>query len=693
MNRRLHLAAVLGLSILAPAAAFDHAALADPAMAVRDRPVAIDVLANDPGASARSIVHVFRKPAHGTALVQGQEIVYTPDPGYVGRDAFRYLVKTGRSVGQAEVVVDVVPAMLTLSGEITDGGGPATVSVVSGRLRFSGQSAVNGGYAVPMAGFDADMVRLQSRRGPVVLASVVGSMERLRDEAGADAVLTRGENAQVQVSRLSTALAYLLQVAGGGGAVPDDARLAEALAAVDTDVLLQMGAALGLAADGSHPMPAGVDDTLELVSDPEAYRAFVAEVHAADPDALPAAITALTTDPRVLPLATRDDFIAEWTLAASSAEGTIRVGIVHGERLVLEADGGGRYADTWPVPATGVSWSFVDGEARALMVPPRTAETFVFRDGVQVRTLYSVDQVDLVRLVDAGQGRPLVAVRRHQREVYPDIGEQRSYVGIGTRQAWRAGDGLPFEAAEFPGVHALPVHRPEILGAGLPDNPLTSSNYALHAFAADGSGVVDDGQAFDWALDGGRLTLAYADGELVELNRLQHDGRKGSGILADYLLPGGRSKAVHSLGSMRDGSLVFSPANLVGAWRSGFEISQSVHDAAPFDGFYLVLEPDGTGRQVSVSDEFGTSSIPLAWSLQDGAMVALTGEGQGRRERHWVPVSRAGDRIYVREELWRDPDAGGPQPPVLLSQRANFYALQAPPATAGRPPGSGRLGR
>lgn len=689
MGVRLSLAiCILGLCGPAPALAADHGAIADPARAVRDRPVAIDVLANDPGVSARTVMWIATRPAHGTATVQGREIVYTPTAGFVGRDTLRYLVKTGRRVGLATVTVDVAPAQLTLAGRVTEGGADAQVSAVSGRLRFMAQANAAGDYVLPMAGYDDDMVRLQSRRGQVALASIVGSFGRLRGESGADAILSRDENAQVQVTRLATSLAYLLQLAGNGAPILGEQQLDDARAAIDSDVLLQMAAAIDLVAGHGYPLPPGIADTLELISDTDAYRQFVADVAASDPQALQEAVAQILADPEVLPPTGRDAFVGDWTMILSSASGTIRVGVVYAERVSLHDDGGGQYADTTAAPLTAVDWTFVDGEARATLLPPRREEYELFRDGTFVRLIHLIDRVDLVRLVDGGSGRHVVGARYHQREILADPPyTERSYVTNATRQAHAPGfPGLPFPASEFPGAHALPIHRPEIFGAGVAESSLTAANFGIHTFSADGTGTVDDGQAFNWSLGpDGRLSLGYSDGETVDMTRLHVDGLKGVGILAEYLLPGGRSKVAYSLASARDGSLSFTPGVLTGPWRSGFDVSQTAYDFAPFYGFYLVLDAIGTGSYVSIS-ETGSTTTPLRWDIVNGVMVARQFSGtQVSRERRWIPVSRSGDRIYVHEELWADPDLGGPLPMLLQSQRANFYDSEAPPAAVRQP--------
>lgn len=58
-------------------------------------PITIDVLANDSDAdgNAISIVRIKDFPQHGTAVIQGNQIVYTPATDYVGSDYFPYEIK------------------------------------------------------------------------------------------------------------------------------------------------------------------------------------------------------------------------------------------------------------------------------------------------------------------------------------------------------------------------------------------------------------------------------------------------------------------------------------------------------------------------------------------------------------------------------------------------------------------------
>ena len=94
----------------------------------------------------------------------------------------------------------------------------------------------------------------------------------------------------------------------------------------------------------------------------------------------------------------------------------------------------------------------------------------------------------------------------------------------------------------------------------------------------------------------------------------------------------------------------------------------------------MILDPvGGTGRYVSITGT-GTTTTPIQWEIVSGAVVIRQFSGaQVARERRWIPVSRSGNRIYLHEELWFDPDLGGPASMQIQSQRANFYDREAPP--------------
>jgi hypothetical protein len=86
----------------------------DEATTVSGAAVRIDVLANDsdPEGNPLSISEVS-EPANGSAVIEGDVLVYTSDPDFVGTDSFRYRVSDGAKTGKAIVTVVVEEAPLT----------------------------------------------------------------------------------------------------------------------------------------------------------------------------------------------------------------------------------------------------------------------------------------------------------------------------------------------------------------------------------------------------------------------------------------------------------------------------------------------------------------------------------------------------------------------------------------------------
>ncbi|MDQ3982126.1 MAG: Ig-like domain-containing protein [Actinomycetota bacterium] len=90
-----------GGSGLAPVARDDVVTVAE------DRSVRVAPLGNDTGATA---IVATGEPAHGTVRLEGDEVVYVPDPDFNGRDSFTYsTVDASQVVSGGTVTVEVEP--------------------------------------------------------------------------------------------------------------------------------------------------------------------------------------------------------------------------------------------------------------------------------------------------------------------------------------------------------------------------------------------------------------------------------------------------------------------------------------------------------------------------------------------------------------------------------------------------------
>ena len=102
-----------------------------------EQPVTINVLANDSDADGDTLsVIAITTPSHGSVLLAGNVVTYTPDPGYSGADSFTYTASDGRG-GQGTATVRIIVASASNRAPIanddnaTSGGLPVTVNVLA----------------------------------------------------------------------------------------------------------------------------------------------------------------------------------------------------------------------------------------------------------------------------------------------------------------------------------------------------------------------------------------------------------------------------------------------------------------------------------------------------------------------------------------------------------------------------------
>ncbi|MDR0849723.1 MAG: choice-of-anchor L domain-containing protein [Propionibacteriaceae bacterium] len=102
----------------------------DTATTPAETAVSIPVTANDTGADL--VVTSVTPPAHGTAVVNGVNVVYTPEAGYSGPDAFTYTVESpGLAPATANVTVTVTPTATNDSFDLPHGSGATVIDVLA----------------------------------------------------------------------------------------------------------------------------------------------------------------------------------------------------------------------------------------------------------------------------------------------------------------------------------------------------------------------------------------------------------------------------------------------------------------------------------------------------------------------------------------------------------------------------------
>nr|WP_255527549.1 Ig-like domain-containing protein [Luteimonas sp. MC1828] len=674
----------------------------DQALVATGRSVMIDARANDAGAGPASTLRVHVPPAHGSVRVVGGQFEYTPAPGFTGRDSFSYLIKGTRSLGTATVTVDVGKP-LVLRGKVTDS--PIVNASVQASVdgnSFSAQADANGDYSLEIIGLDGGMVTLGAQgTGDQAIAnflSVAGGFDRLLAEAGADGQLTRDENNQVQVTNVSTAQAYLMQLASGGLPINNDAALEVAREAIDNGQLLTASAAIKLAVDGGFALPDGTTDTLALLSAPGALQAFLEDVEEQAPGALAEAIVAIASDPDLTVPSDEEDMVGTYTLVYDlGVPGTVNTGYIQGARLTLDADGGGEMLLAAPNANPAVTWSFDSVTGRAVVVPvsPVVVVGFEIVNNVQVRRDSVTSRYEVARLFE-GNGRDTLAVTSTVDYWYPENPgiPSGSTSGTASNVGVRDGQGtLAFSSGEIAGSSR---------SMAISDTPYATANNTgaeLFTFAANGSGVRADGLAFTWQIDPlGRLQVADAAGSSATYARVSSDGRGAEGLAVDWTSPIGRRSATLQISAIADG-FAFTPASAQADWLSGQNISRTAY-MANNTGFYILLRGAGLGWTLSTGEGYATPT-PGGWSVQGGVMDFTLYRNGSHAPVHWCqvgvngcyvflarrwrPVGADAGRVYVIEEFLWDTDGDGDLD--VTSQRGNFYDTQGavPPFSVAPP--------
>ncbi len=162
-------------------------------------PATIDVLANDfdPDGDSLALVSVM-VPMHGTAVINGTQVVYTPTPGYVGADSFSYTIRDGHggsasatvsitvtaqpnrppvAVDDAATTTSPLPVTINVLGNDSDpDGDPLTILSITppanGTAVISGNSVIYTPGSTGVIGIDRFTYTISDGRGGTATATV-----------------------------------------------------------------------------------------------------------------------------------------------------------------------------------------------------------------------------------------------------------------------------------------------------------------------------------------------------------------------------------------------------------------------------------------------------------------------------------------------------------------------------------------
>ena len=572
---------------------------------------------------------------------------------------------------------------LYLFGVVVADGAPGSVSLhglPSGPVEVEIDASGTFAFALPDEPTHA-MLSLAfqgaSPRPDIAHRALLGSVFAL-EQLASTGTLTPGGLPALALDGQSTAGAILAETTNGAP-IGTDCELQQALAQIDPAALIERAAIVKLILeDDSVSLPAAPlgtppATTAELLADPDAYAAFVANLESIQPGLLEAteelfggSFCSLTDSGRIWlegynrPFALLDTYGGELMFSGAG----------EGDGIWFEG------SDSF------TSACFMGDIEFTFTFEGRVTESFLQRDvgGVpqQVRALSTVLGERWSRL-DPGSVRVDIAITQSVRIDFPDTPALPSEFETRSRNATvvRATGGLPLSAANLEGRNWLLLAGTTSDSIGLP-----TSN--IMTLAAGGSGSERDGGALSWSTDGDTLSVSLADGRVVRHTRLRDEG-VAIDTLSTFTPPGGTTRAFMKLLIADDPTFSFTAPAIPQRYRQR-------GDSGPLEyGFNLYA--GGLG------ENFGPGGFlaPVGWVLDGGNVVIrrcfsavgsgwvaldrepLDDECLAYQRRSWEPMDSEGGRLYVLEHLriWNDDPF---DTPVSYDQpRPMFYVVEPLP--------------
>ncbi len=195
----------------------------------------------------------------------------------------------------ASVVINVEQnvSSMTIDGIATDAplvNATITLMLDGEETEFTTTTNSDGTYSLNIALDDSDINKFVSLKAKgngaqsaAGLISLMGNFDTLLNDAGEDGVLEKSENSSSTISHISTAKYGLMRKASDDGVVFSESAVESLSKLVDANELLTLATAIKVAIDkaGSNSellLPEEVTDTLALVEQKEAARAYVQKV-------------------------------------------------------------------------------------------------------------------------------------------------------------------------------------------------------------------------------------------------------------------------------------------------------------------------------------------------------------------------------------------------------------------------------
>jgi hypothetical protein len=469
-----------------------------------DKPTTLSVLSNDSGTALKLISATV--PAHGSAAIVGDTIVYTPTAGFFGTDSFSYTAQdaaASAATSQAQVTVNV-SAALTLSGKTEDLPAGSEVTITIGSRAVKASTDASGNFSAPVS-FDspASMVSVTAQgsgaKSYIKLISLVGDSQGAVNAAGAAKTLDMIALPGLHVTAITTAI-YAHAIRRNGGAVPaTQLALDQACADIGVPELTQTAATIraitGKAgAAPARALPSNASDTLDLVTNTAMYTSFVKMITPertyADMEAL-AKDSALASVPLV-GLGTGKSLVL-YRNTACCANAAME--------LVIDANGGGSAARE--LKRWSGSWQKDGALTLTLAVPWVREEWVALSETEMVRVQYVTEQIEMRQISGtAVQGFAMLTYRG--KASYPNRERADAAYSAGQLFAFRDWNSV-----------AAPADLAGVVLAGVPNLSYPAENIPSQivlALAADGraSSAQLPGSAIGWKVTNGKLALDFA---------------------------------------------------------------------------------------------------------------------------------------------------------------------------------------
>ncbi len=347
------------------------------------------VTSNDTIENGTASIAVTTAPTHGTAVVSGNSVQYTPTAGYFGADTLGYTLTVGNKTSVANVQI-AVAAHMTLTGTVRDAAlpGAQVVLTIGGVAQPAVTADANGNYSVDITtATPSDFITLKATgagaQANVVLSSLVGDASATAAVAATDGTVSAAALPAANVTNVTTAEAVLTAQALGKTPT-SSADIAAAQGQFSSNQTIQMATAIKLVADAGVALPNGATDTLALVSNPATYTSFVTTQATTNSAVFNSTQAAVVSDPAiavapVVPVAgATGAAAAPVTLTLTLGQGAGANGMTV---LTLKADGTASLAGA---PATTATWTTDGSQITVTYDTPQSYTTFlVASDGNQ----------------------------------------------------------------------------------------------------------------------------------------------------------------------------------------------------------------------------------------------------------------------------------------------------------------------